>query len=87
MTKRILKDIPEADVDQVVKDFESEGCTVSKEKQPNGKWTVTADCPDKRTPVMPGDEMPEPGDEVSEPGDEVSEPGAEMPEPKTEMPE
>ncbi len=43
---RTLKDIPESEVDEIVKDFESEGCTVEKEKQPNGKWTVRATCPE-----------------------------------------
>ena len=48
MVKRILRDIPEASLAQVVKDFESEGCTIAKkEKQPDGKWTIEAACPDK----------------------------------------
>ena len=46
-TERVLTDIPESDVDEVVSDFESEGCTTKKEKQTNGKWTVTATCPDE----------------------------------------
>ena len=47
MTKEFIRrDIPESDVNQVVEDFESEGCTVEKTPQPDGKWTVTATCPD-----------------------------------------
>jgi len=46
-TVKVLKDIPESDVNQVISDFESEGCTVEKEKQPNGKFTVRATCPDE----------------------------------------
>ena len=46
-TKRTLEDIPDSDVDQVVKDFQSENCTdIQKQRQGNGKWTVTATCPD-----------------------------------------
>lgn len=44
---RILTDIPESDLDQVVSDFESEGCTVTKKKQADGNWTVKAVCPEK----------------------------------------
>lgn len=43
--ERILTDIPDSDLDQVVSDFESEGCTVTKEKQPDENWTVKAICP------------------------------------------
>ena len=43
---RIIKDIPDSEVDEVVRDLESEGCTVEKEKQPNGNWTVRATCPE-----------------------------------------
>ena len=46
-TVKVLKDIPESDVDQVVSDFESQGCTVKKEQQSNGKYTVRATCPDE----------------------------------------
>ena len=45
-TVKVLKDIPESEVDEVVSDFESEGCTVEKEKQPDGNYTVRATCPD-----------------------------------------
>ena len=47
--ERVLTDIPESEVDEVVSDFESEGCIVTKAKQNNGLWTVKASCPDKRT--------------------------------------
>ena len=59
MPKRVLKNVPENRVDRVIKDFERDGCTATKEKQLDGTYTVTADCPDKRTSVMPGGEMPE----------------------------
>ena len=44
--QRTLTDIPNGDVEEVVKDFESEGCTVVKERQKDGNWTVTATCPE-----------------------------------------
>lgn len=46
-TTRTLTDIPDEDVDEVVGDFESESCTVNKQKQSDGNWTVIATCPDK----------------------------------------
>ncbi len=46
--QKVLTDIPERDVQQVMDDLKSEGCTpVTKEKQSNGLWTVRATCPDK----------------------------------------
>lgn len=45
---KVLKDIPESKVDQVLRDFKSEGCAVSKEQQQNGKYTVRVLCPDKQ---------------------------------------
>jgi hypothetical protein len=47
MTTRTLSDIPDDEVDQVVGDFESEGCTVQKKRQEDGNWTVVATCPDE----------------------------------------
>ena len=44
--QRTLTDIPTSDVDEVVSDFESEGCTAVKEHQKDGNWTVTATCPE-----------------------------------------
>ena len=42
-----MKDIPESDVGDIVAGLEDDGCTnIKKEKQPDGKWTVTATCPD-----------------------------------------
>ena len=38
VTIKVLKDIPKSDVDQVISDFESEGCTV--EKRTAAKWKV-----------------------------------------------
>jgi len=44
--ERKLTDIPPDEVDEVVGDFESEGCTIeSKTKQADGNWTVVASCP------------------------------------------
>ncbi len=45
--ERILNDVPESEVNEVVGDLESEGCTVKKEKQNNGLWTIKASCPEK----------------------------------------
>jgi hypothetical protein len=45
--ERIMKDIPKSEVNQVVKDFESEGCNVEIKEQPNGNFTVIATCPDE----------------------------------------
>jgi hypothetical protein len=47
-TQKVLSDIPDDNVQQVIDDFESEGCSeVTKEKQPNGLWTVRATCPEE----------------------------------------
>ena len=46
-TQKVLKDIPEDEVDQVIEDFKSENCTTEKEKQANGLYTVRATCPDE----------------------------------------
>lgn len=40
-----LTDVPDSDVDEKVRDFESEGATVTKTKQTGGKWTVVAKFP------------------------------------------
>ena len=47
MSTHTLTDVPDGDVDEVVTDFESESCTVNKQKQPDGTWTVVATCPDE----------------------------------------
>ena len=46
--QQILSGIPtEEQANQAVEDFKSEGCNpVIKEKQSDGKWTVTATCPE-----------------------------------------
>ena len=44
--QRVLTDISDDKVDQVIADFVSDGCTASKKQQANGLWTVTANCPD-----------------------------------------
>jgi hypothetical protein len=42
-----LTDVPKDKVDEIVKDFESEGASVKKTEQKNGLWTVVATFPDK----------------------------------------
>ncbi len=37
-----LTGISDSELDEVVADFESEGATVTKERQSDGTWTVTA---------------------------------------------
>lgn len=49
--KEELRDIPESELQEVVKDFESEGATVTTVKQPNGLWTVIATFPDTQVPA------------------------------------
>jgi hypothetical protein len=50
LKENILKDITESAVEQVVGDFKKAKCqNVTKEQQPNGKWTVKAMCPDKKS--------------------------------------
>ena len=39
--KETLKDVPEAQVDEIAKDYESEGATVERKKQ-DGGWTIIA---------------------------------------------
>jgi hypothetical protein len=45
--QEVQTDVPEADLAQLVGDFESEGATVTKEKQLDGSWKVVATFPDK----------------------------------------
>jgi hypothetical protein len=45
--QRKITDIPDDQVDDVIKDFESEACTAEKQKQPDGNWTVVATCPEQ----------------------------------------
>ena len=44
----VLTDIPDDDIDDVVADFESDGLTVEKKRQSDGKWTVHALYPDEQ---------------------------------------
>jgi len=44
-TQFTLTDIPPSDVEEVVEDFEGEGCSVERTKQPDGSFTVRATCP------------------------------------------
>jgi hypothetical protein len=43
--ERTVSSIPSAYVEEVISDFESEGCTAIKTQQPDGTWTVVATCP------------------------------------------
>lgn len=40
--KKILKDVPDKLLKEIVADFQSEGAEVSAQPQPNGNWTVEA---------------------------------------------
>lgn len=42
METQTLHDVPADDVEQIVTDFESEGYTVTKQKQTNGNYTIVA---------------------------------------------
>ena len=44
--ERILRDVPEIQVEQVKSVFESEGCSVEVIPQTDGKFTIKASCPD-----------------------------------------
>ena len=46
-TERTLTDVPKDLVKEVIEDFESEGCQVVKTRQPDGKFTLVATCPDE----------------------------------------
>jgi len=49
MNKKIVNDVPDNEVDQLVRDFQDDGCNVvSKHKQDNGLWRVEALCPEVR---------------------------------------
>ena len=41
-----MTDVLPAEVDMVESDFVSEKCTVVKNQQADGNWTVVATCPD-----------------------------------------
>lgn len=43
---RTKRDVPDDQVDMIVRGYEMEGATVTKEKQGNGHWTVIATFPD-----------------------------------------
>jgi hypothetical protein len=43
--QRVLSNVPDSKVNEIVSDFESEGATVEKTRE-NGTWTVTATFPD-----------------------------------------
>lgn len=45
METQTLRDVPASEVEQVVSDFESEGYTVTKQKQSNRNYTVVASRP------------------------------------------
>jgi hypothetical protein len=43
LRREVLRDVPEDVIDRVVSDFESEGTKVTREKQPDGRWTLVGD--------------------------------------------
>lgn len=43
MSTRVLTDVPDDAVSEIIADFESEGFTVTRVKQDNGLWTITAE--------------------------------------------
>ena len=45
-TRRVITDVPEENVAEIVESFESEGCSVTTEQQSDGKWTIKAECPE-----------------------------------------
>ncbi len=51
METQTLHDVPASEVDEIVADFESEGYTVTKHRQSNGKYTVAASRPRPRGAV------------------------------------
>ena len=53
METQTLHDVPPDEVDQVVADFESEGYTVTKQKQSNKNFTVAATRQRKRNAPTP----------------------------------
>ena len=55
METQTLHDVPADEVDEVVSDFESEGYTVTKQKQTNGNYTVVATRRRTRGAAMPTD--------------------------------
>lgn len=44
---RTMTDVPDSEVAEVVSGYEDEGATVTKERQPDGRWKVIAKFPDK----------------------------------------
>ena len=48
MITEILTNIPDSEVDEVVRDFESEGASVEKTQNTDGTWKVTATFPDDK---------------------------------------
>lgn len=38
----VLTDVPDSDKEDIVKQFQAEGATVTTKRQPDGKWTITA---------------------------------------------
>jgi hypothetical protein len=45
MRTETLNDVPDSEVEQVVQDYKDEGATVTKTRNPDGTWTVTATFP------------------------------------------
>jgi len=42
----IFPDIEDTQIHDLIIYYESRGCSVEVVKQENGKWTLTADCPE-----------------------------------------
>lgn len=45
-----LRNVPDASLAEVVEDFKSDGASVTTDRQPDGRWTVTATFSDETQP-------------------------------------
>ena len=45
-TQKVIPNLTESEANDTIQLYEDDGCTVSKEKQGDGTYTVTAICPD-----------------------------------------
>lgn len=46
--ERVLTDIPDSDIDQLVIDFENDGCSATKMRQDDTLWALKAICPEHK---------------------------------------
>jgi len=51
IVERVLNDIPDSDVAQVISNIESEGYSAIKIQQADGNWTIIATCPVNQHPT------------------------------------